>query len=168
MDFQFDILCALNPATSLDFWTCRKKSKKSLQVKLKSTDNTKSKRIPVTINWTLDWGKKKKNTPLQISYHATWHWGQLKKEGTTHTLQSWLSDSDTQGSIHGKTAARFKSLSGKYLYWWDYCTLPPTHTHTRPLSSLSFHLWTFQSQRKAMPKNAQTITQLHSSHMLIK
>ena len=25
-----------------------------------------------------------------------------------------------------------------------------------------------QSQRKAMPKNAQTITQLHSSHMLAK
>ena len=26
----------------------------------------------------------------------------------------------------------------------------------------------FQSQRKAMPKNAQTTTQLHSSHMLLK
>ena len=26
----------------------------------------------------------------------------------------------------------------------------------------------FQSQRKAMPKNAQTITQLHSSHTLVK
>ena len=26
----------------------------------------------------------------------------------------------------------------------------------------------FQSQRKAMPKNAQTIAQLHSSHTLIK
>ena len=26
----------------------------------------------------------------------------------------------------------------------------------------------FQSQRKAMPKNAQTTTQLHSSHTLVK
>ena len=26
----------------------------------------------------------------------------------------------------------------------------------------------FQSQRKAMPKNGQTTTQLHSSHMLAK
>ena len=26
----------------------------------------------------------------------------------------------------------------------------------------------FQSQRKAMPKNAQTTTQVHSSHMLVK
>ena len=28
--------------------------------------------------------------------------------------------------------------------------------------------FSFQSQGKAMPKNAQTITQLHSSHMLVK
>ena len=28
--------------------------------------------------------------------------------------------------------------------------------------------FSFQSQRKAMPKNVQTITQLHSSHMLVK
>ena len=28
--------------------------------------------------------------------------------------------------------------------------------------------FTFQSQRKAMPKNAQTTAQLHSSHMLAK
>ena len=28
--------------------------------------------------------------------------------------------------------------------------------------------FSFQSQRKAMPKNAQTISQLHSSHTLVK
>ena len=28
--------------------------------------------------------------------------------------------------------------------------------------------FSFQSQRKAMPKNAQSTTQLHSSHMLVK
>ena len=28
--------------------------------------------------------------------------------------------------------------------------------------------FSFQSQSKAMPKNAQTPTQLHSSHMLVK
>ena len=28
--------------------------------------------------------------------------------------------------------------------------------------------FSFQSQRNAMPKNGQTITQLHSSHMLVK
>ena len=29
------------------------------------------------------------------------------------------------------------------------------------------NVFSFQSQRKAMPKNAQTTTQLHSSHMLV-
>ena len=29
------------------------------------------------------------------------------------------------------------------------------------------HQFSFQSQRKAMPKNAQTTTQLHSSHTLV-
>ena len=28
--------------------------------------------------------------------------------------------------------------------------------------------FSFQSQRKAMPKNARTTAQLHSSHMLVK
>ena len=49
------------------------------------------------------------------------------------------------------------------------------------LHSICQHIWktqqwpqdwkgqcSFQSQRKAMPKNAQTNTQLHSSHMLVK
>ena len=49
------------------------------------------------------------------------------------------------------------------------------------LHSICQHIWktqqwpqdwkrsfSFQSQRKAMPKNAQTTTQLHSSHMLVK
>ena len=29
-------------------------------------------------------------------------------------------------------------------------------------------MFSFQSQRKAMPKNAQTTTQLHSSHTIVK
>ena len=49
------------------------------------------------------------------------------------------------------------------------------------LHSIYQHIWkfssdhrtgkgqfSFQSQRKAMPKNAQTTTPLHSSHMLVK
>ena len=49
------------------------------------------------------------------------------------------------------------------------------------LHSICQHIWktqqwpqtgkgqfSFQSQRKAMPKNAQTTTHLHSSHMLVK
>ena len=36
------------------------------------------------------------------------------------------------------------------------------------LEKVSYHSFPFQSQRKAMPKNAQTTTLLHSSHTLAK
>ena len=45
---------------------------------------------------------------------------------------------------------------------------------TQPANTLSLDFWppkgqfSFQSQRKAMPKNVQTTAQLHSSHMLTK
>ena len=39
---------------------------------------------------------------------------------------------------------------------------------TQQLPQDSKSQFSFQSQRKAMPKNAQTATQLHSSHMLAK
>ena len=48
------------------------------------------------------------------------------------------------------------------------------HSICQQFGKLSCGHWTgkgqfsFQSQRKAMSKNAQTITQLHSSHILIK
>ena len=38
--------------------------------------------------------------------------------------------------------------------------------HTQPRAGKD--LFAFQSQRKAMPKNAQTTAQLHSFHMLVK
>ena len=34
--------------------------------------------------------------------------------------------------------------------------------------NIEAHQFSFQSQRKAMPKNAQTTAQLHSYHMLVK
>ena len=42
-------------------------------------------------------------------------------------------------------------------------SVPPTLQHRTGKGQFSF-----QSQRKAMPKNAQTTTQLQSSHMLVK
>ena len=55
------------------------------------------------------------------------------------------------------------------------------HDALKVLHSISQQIWelsshhrtgkgqfSFQSQRKAMPKNAQTTTQLHSSHRLVK
>ena len=47
------------------------------------------------------------------------------------------------------------------------------HSNTSKFGKLSIgqgleKLFSFQSQRKAMPKNAQTTAQLHSSHMVAK
>ena len=52
---------------------------------------------------------------------------------------------------------------------WNCC--PQYASKFGKLSSGHRHgkgLFSFQSQRKAMPKNAQTIAQLHSSHTLVK
>ena len=52
---------------------------------------------------------------------------------------------------------------------WKHCT-----QYARKFGKLSSGhrtgkgQFSFQSQRKAMPKNAQTTSQLHSSHMLVK
>ena len=52
---------------------------------------------------------------------------------------------------------------------WKWCT-----QYTKKFGKLSSgqrtgkDQFSFQSQRKAMPKNAQTTAQLHSSHMLLK
>ena len=61
----------------------------------------------------------------------------------------------------------------------DYCWVFQIcwHIECSTFTASSFRIWnsstgkgqfSFQSQRKAMPKNVQTITQLHSSHMLVK
>ena len=54
-----------------------------------------------------------------------------------------------------------KYISPKGLIWSKFEKLSSGHRTGKGQFS-------FQSQRKAMPKNAQTTTQLHSSHMLVK
>ena len=54
-------------------------------------------------------------------------------------------------------------------YWGD--GLVGTHIlmiYTLPMYWTGKGQFSFQSQRKAMPKNAQTTAQLHSSHTLVK
>ena len=62
----------------------------------------------------------------------------------------------------------FQILKRKMMLW-KCCT--PYASKFGKLSSGSKtrkRQFSFQSQSKAMPKNAQTITQLHSSHKLVK
>ena len=44
----------------------------------------------------------------------------------------------------------------------------PAHLENSAVATGLEKVFSFQSQRKVMPKNAQTTTQLHSSHMLVK
>ena len=55
-------------------------------------------------------------------------------------------------------------ICGIYMYIPYIHTYICIYTHT----CTGKGKFSFQSQRKAMPKNAQTIAQLHSSHMLVK
>ena len=57
--------------------------------------------------------------------------------------------------------------------WEEETFLPerlPTFAFQSPIMKRTSFLgqFPFQSHRKAMPKNAQTATQLHSSHTLVK
>ena len=49
--------------------------------------------------------------------------------------------------------------------WW---TEKRTLSDLREGENYTWKRFSFQSQRKAMPKNGQTTAQLHSSHMLAK
>ena len=68
-------------------------------------------------------------------------------EGIPVELFQILKD-DAVKVLHAQYASKFGNLSGG---------------HRTGKGQFSF-----QSQRKAMPKNAQTTTQLHSSHTLVK
>ena len=76
------------------------------------------------------------------------------------------------------------SGSSWFTYWWSLawrilsiillaCEMHAIvwyfeHSLALPFFGTGKGQFSFQSQRKAMPKNAQTTTQLHSSHMLVK
>jgi len=51
---------------------------------------------------------------------------------------------------------------------WKCCTQYASTFGNSGMATGLENQFSFQSQRKAMPKNAQTTTQLHSSHMLVK
>ena len=53
-----------------------------------------------------------------------------------------------------------------HLITWLNLNMPANMENSAVATGLE--KFSFQSQRKAMPKNAQTTTQLHSSHTLVK
>ena len=75
-------------------------------------------------------------------------------------------------------SVQFSSVAQSCLTLWDPMShsMPglPVHQNASKFGKLSSGhrtgkgQFSFQSQRKAVPKNAQTTTQLHSSHTLVK
>ena len=89
--------------------------------------------------------------PDILECEVKWAWGSI----TTNKASG----------VHGIPLEFFKSWK---MMLWKCCT-----QYASKFGKLSGHRtgkdqFSFQSQRKAMPKNAQTTAQLHSSHTLVK
>ena len=75
---------------------------------------------------------------------------------------NYLRDADDT-TIRAENEEELKSLLMKVKEWSEKVGLKLSSGHRTGKGHFSF-----QSQRKAMPKKAQTTAQLHSSHMLVK
>ena len=81
----------------------------------------------------------------------------------------WALESITTSKASGGDGIPVEHFKSWMMMLWKCCT-----QHASKFGKLSSGHRTgkdqflFQFQRKAMPKNAQTTTQLHSSHMLVK
>ena len=80
----------------------------------------------------------------------------------------------TLGSITANKASGCNGIPAELLQILKDDALKVLHSYARKFGNLSSGhrngkgQFSFQSQRKAMPKNAQTTAQLHSSHTLVK
>ena len=114
--------------------------------------------------------------------HQSVSWPQALVQGYTH-------DSGLFSEFPGKKSVGQKSVPCDFLHkghclseasshchpWWCTCGVQGGENRMLALDSSDAHVrktgkgqLSFQSQRKAMPKNVQITTQLHSSHMLAK
>ena len=83
-----------------------------------------------------------------------------------HTIPAIYTDKSSYYSLHSWASGRKKTTKSKE-------SIKQKHSEFKGILILLFTTnrsiqFSFQSQRKAMPKNAQTTAQLHSSHMLVK
>ena len=102
----------------------------------------------------------------------------LEKEMATHSSFNSQLRFQCMKIAHHSKYLLFPNIinSGPYTYWlcvWPIVGHTPTHPLHIPTTLIVGHrtgkgLFSFQSLRKAMPKNIQTIAQLHSSHILAK
>ena len=99
-----------------------------------------------------------------ISFRMDW----LDLLAVQGTLKSPLQHHSSEASILCHSAFFIVQLSHPYMMTGKNIALTRQTFVGKSMSLLFNMLSRFQSQRKAMPKNAQTTEQLHSSHKLVK
>ena len=142
------------------------------------------------IPWTVA-----RQAPLSMGFSRQEYWSGLPfpspvmKCEVSELAQSCLTLCDpmdcslTGSSVHGIFQARVLewgaiAFSGnsrwaisnpeRWCCWSAALTMPTNLENSAVATGLEKDQFSFQSQRKAMPKNVQTTAQLHSSHMIAK
>ena len=101
---------------------------------------------------------------VAISFSNACKWKVKVKVKSCPTLHDPKDCSRPGSSVHGIFQARVLEWGAiSFSEHWPYNPAIPRRYYLRDKLVFSF-----QSQRKAMPKNAQTTAQLHSSHTLVK
>ena len=80
----------------------------------------------------------------------------------------WALESITTNKASGGDGIPVELSQILKMMLWKCCTLYASRFENSAVATGLENKFSFQSQRKVMPKNAQTTTQLHSSHMLVK
>ena len=103
-----------------------------------------------------------------------------EKSDTDRQIDTWRTE---EKRIQLHCACHPSGLTFQYNYWKDVSRLQSigsqcwtrlrwlstfAQNNSKSFASFKITFFSFQSQRKAMPKNAQNTAQLHSSHMLVK
>ena len=81
----------------------------------------------------------------------------------------WALESITMNKASGGDEFQLSYFKSWKMMLWKCCTQYVSKSEKLSTGQRTEKgQFSFQSQRKAMPKNAQTTAQLHSSHMLVK
>ena len=104
-----------------------------------------------------------KTHSVPFSYCSYSSWGSQGKntEVACHSLLQWTTFCQTSPPRPGH-------LAWPHTAWLSFIELDKAVVHLSSGHRTGNGQFSFQSQRKAMPKNAQTTAQLHSSYTLVK
>ena len=106
-------------------------------------------------------------TQISKSIFSRWY---LKTDNFTKTVIKFLRTLKYKASLRTKLAEVMEFQLSYFKSWKILCYTQYASTFGKPISGhrTGKGQFSFQSQKKPMPKNAQTTALLHSSHTLVK